>query len=256
MADLPVVILTGASGGIGEQLAYLLAATKSYRLVVVARRQDVLETVAAKCRDISGGAAVAITGDVSVRADANNVVAKALETFGRVDVLINNVGRGVFTKASELTEEVIEDMMRVNVYSALFMVQALLPCFRANKSGHVVNVSSLLGRVAEIAPMRSAYSGAKHFLNGLTGSLRQELAPENVSFSLVSPGVVATEFGLNAGGPDSRKMSMPGTQEPEEVAKIILEEAVVKKKAEVYTSQFGAEKVVSYIQATAAISSS
>ena len=249
---LPVVLITGASGGIGEQLALAAAATKQYRLALVARRADVLQAVVEKCRGLGRAAFVA---DASVREQVSGAVAAVVAQFGTVDVLVNNVGRGVWQKPSELTEAVIEDMMRANVYSALFGIQAVLPIFKEKKSGQFINVSSLLGRNAEFAPMRSAYSGSKHFLNALTGSLRGELAAEypGIVFTTVSPGIVKTDFGLNAGGPDSR--SFAGGQETEEVASIILTEAIGKRKTEVYTSEFVQNVILKYIQRTADISS-
>src|SRR5208282_1096698 len=129
----------------------------------------------------------------------------AIERFGHVDVWINNAGRGITRSVSELTDEDLDVMMRDNVKSALYGVQAILPHFRSRGAGQIVNVSSLLGRVP-FAPFRSAYSAAKHALNALTACLRMELRASSpgIVVTLVSPGVVATEFGLNAlhGGMD------------------------------------------------------
>jgi short-subunit dehydrogenase len=105
--------------------------------------------------------------------------------------------------------------------------------------------------------MRSAYSGAKGFLNGLTGSFRQELIQDGfpeVVFSTVSPGIVKTDFGTTASGPDSR--SMPGGQDADEVARIILTEAIIKKKTEVYTSDFARNVCVQYAAKAGEISQS
>ncbi len=251
---LPVLAITGASAGIGEHLALVAAASKQYRLALVARRLDVLQAVSDKCTSL-GSESAAFTADVSDREQVNKTVAAIVDRFGTIDVWVNNAGRGIFKKPSELVDADLEDMMKTNVYSAFYCMQAVLPIFKAKQTGLVVNISSLLGRNAEIAPMRSAYSASKHFLNGLTGALRAELAADGfsgITLSIVSPGIVKTDFGTTAGGPDSR--TMPGAQDVDEVAAIVFNEAIVKKKAEVYTSEFGRMVVLKYIQNTSDIS--
>jgi NAD(P)-dependent dehydrogenase (short-subunit alcohol dehydrogenase family) len=138
-------------------------------------------------------------------------------------------------------------MMLVNVKSALYGLQAVLPHFRERKIGHVVNVSSLLGRVP-FAPIRSAYAASKHALNSLSASLRMELAPENILVSVVHPGVVATEFGLNAlhGGADSRQL--PGAQPADEVAKVIAD-VIETRTADAYTRPGQRETIAAYYAA-------
>jgi len=126
-------------------------------------------------------------------------------------------------------------MIRYNVKTALYGMQEVLPHFRSRGDGQVVNVSSLLGRIPFAVP-RSAYCGAKHFLNALTATFREEVQAEHpgIHISLVSPGVVYTDFGLNArhGGIDSRKV--PGGQTPEEVAAVIAD-VIARPRPDVYT---------------------
>jgi len=142
-----------------------------------------------------------------------------------------------------------DEMMRVNVKSALYGMQVVLPHFKARGSGHIVNVSSMLGRVP-FAPFRSAYSAAKHALNALTASLRLELrdAFPGIHVSTVSPGVVATDFGLAAlgGGPDSRALAM--AQPAAEVAEVIAG-IIEAPRADVYTRPGMREMVVRYFAA-------
>lgn len=156
---------------------------------------------------------------------------------------VNNAGRGISRMVSELTDEDFDEMMQVNVKSVLYGMQAALPHFRTRGQGHIINVSSMLGRVP-FAPIRSAYSASKHAMNALTANLRMELRAQGsgIHVSCVHPGVVATEFGLNArhGGMDSR--SFPGAQTQEEVAAIIAG-VIEKPRADVYTRP-GAEQVV------------
>lgn len=236
-----VVVITGASAGIGAATAELLA-REGASLALVARRTPQLEAAAARC----GPKAIAITADVTVRAEVRRVVEKTLARFGRIDVWINNAGQGITRPPSQLTDEDVDEMMRVNVKSALYGMQEVLPTFRAQGSGQVINVSSMLGRIP-FAHFRSAYSGAKHFLNALTANFRAEVQEQhpNIQFSVLSPPVVRTEFGLNAlhGGPDSR--ALPNSQSAEDVARAILH-TITTRAADVYTMPGARERVAAH----------
>lgn len=238
-----VVVITGASGGIGAALAVLLAA-RGDAVVLVARREDALRAVAARC----GARALPLVADATRRDDLRRVVGEAIATFGRIDVWVNNVGRGITRAPSQLTDEDVEDMMRVNVLSALYGMQEVLPHFKERGTGQVINISSMLGRVPH-AIMRSAYNGCKHFLNALTANFRTEVQQTHpgIQISLVSPGVVRTDFGRNAvhGGPDSRQL--PDSQGPEEVAAVIAG-VLDSRLPDVYTRPGAGDRVVSYYQ--------
>jgi NADP-dependent 3-hydroxy acid dehydrogenase YdfG len=242
--DDQVVIVTGASGGIGAALARELA-RRGAAPVLVARRRQALEAVAADC----GARALAVTADATRREDVQRMVREALARFGRIDVLVNNVGQGITRMPSELTDDDIDTMMRQNVKSALYGIQEVLPHFKARGAGHVINVSSMLGRIPS-ATFRSAYCGAKHFLDALTIMLRDEVRQTHpgIQFSLVSPGVVHTEFGLNAlhGGVDSR--TLPGGQTPEDVAAVIAG-VIESRRPDVYTRQGSRHRVADYYAA-------
>lgn len=236
-----VVVITGASAGIGAALAELLAG-RGESLVLVARRKELLESVAARC----GPRALAVAADAGVRSEIRRVVEAALARFGHIDVWINNAGQGISRPPSELTDEDIDEVMRQNVKTALYGMQEVLPHFKARNAGQVINVSSLLGRVP-FAVIRSAYCGAKHFLNALTAVMRAEVQQTHpgIQFSLVSPGVVRTDFGLSArhGGPDSR--SFPDSQSAEEVAAVIA--GVIESRApDVYTRKGARDRVAGY----------
>ena len=239
-----VVVITGASSGIGAALAQLLS-SRDTSLVLVARRQHALDAVAARC---NGRARVAVA-DVTNRLAVRRVVKDTLDTLGTIDVWINNAGRGITRMPSELTDEDIDDMMRSNVKSVLYGMQEVLPHFKSRGRGHIINVSSMLGRVP-FATIRSAYCGAKHFMNALTATFRDELKQSHpgIQISLVSPGVVRTDFGLNAvhGGPDSR--TFPESQSAEEVAAVIA--GVIDSRApDIYTRP-GAQAMIAKIYAT------
>ncbi|HUU33496.1 MAG TPA: SDR family NAD(P)-dependent oxidoreductase [Vicinamibacterales bacterium] len=237
-----VVVITGASSGIGAALAERLAGDGA-AVALVARRADALQAVCARC----GPDALPIVADMTRRADAERAVAEALARFGHIDVWVNNVGRGISRPPTELTDADIDEMMLVNVKTALYGMQAVLPHFKQQGHGHIVNVSSLLGRVP-MALFRSAYNGAKHFLNALTANVREEVAATHpdIQVSLVSPGVVRTEFGVNAvhGGPDSR--TLPNSQSAEEVADVIAS-VIASRRPDVYTRAGARQMVLGYL---------
>lgn len=239
-----VVVITGASAGIGAATAERLA-RDGKAVVLVARRQDRLAAVRERC----GAQAMAIVADVTIREDVQQAVEATLARHGRIDVWINNAGRGITRPPSELTDDDLSEMLRVNVSSALYGMQAVLPHFKARGRGHVINVSSVLGRMP-LATARSAYNGAKHFLNALTANFRDEVQATHpdIQFSLVSPGIVATEFGLSArhGGPDSR--TLPGGQSADDIA-AVLAEVIATRKPDVYTRRGARQQVLDYLAA-------
>jgi NADP-dependent 3-hydroxy acid dehydrogenase YdfG len=237
-----VVVITGASSGIGAAVAERLS-RDGMAVALVARRAEALADVAARC----GAQALAIAADMTVRAEAERAAADAIARFGHIDVWINNVGRGISRPATTLTDDDIDEMIRVNVKSALYGMQAVLPHFTARGRGHLINVSSVLGRMP-MAHFRSAYNGAKHFLNALTANVREDLAASHpgIAVSLVSPGVVRTEFGVNAvhGGPDSR--TLPNSQSAEEVAEVIAG-VITSRAPDVYTRAGVKHMVLGYL---------
>jgi short-subunit dehydrogenase len=242
-----VVVITGASSGIGAGLAERLA-SEGKTVVLVARRREALEDVASRC----GGRGHVAPADVSRREEVRRVVDETLKRFGRIDVWVNNAGLGITKMPSQLTDEDVDLMMQVNVKSAMYGMQEVLPHFQSKNAGQIINVSSMLGRVP-LAPFRSAYCGAKHFLNALTASLRTEVQQTHpgIQIALVSPGVVYTEFGKNAvhGGPDSRQL--PGGQTVEEVT-AVLADAIARPRPDVYTRSGSKAQVAQYLDALTA----
>ncbi|MBL9014996.1 MAG: SDR family NAD(P)-dependent oxidoreductase [Myxococcales bacterium] len=225
-----VIVITGASQGIGAALAGVVV-SRGARVVLASRTADALGAVAQKL----GPSALAVTADVTSRADNDRLVARALETFGRLDVFVANAGRGITRVPSQLTEADLDDMMTTNYKSVFHAIQAVLPHFQRQKKGQLIAVSSMLGRIP-FTPVRAAYSAAKAAVNSLMASLRVELRGPfpDIHATTVLPGVVATDFGKNAlhGGMDSR--ALPGAQPVEEVATIIAD-AIARPRAEVFT---------------------
>jgi len=236
-----VIVITGASAGIGAALAELVA-RQGASVVLAARREAELRAVADRC----GSPALPVVADVSRRPNVRRVVTAALDRFGHVDVWVNNVGRGISRPPSKLTDRDVDAIIRTNVKSALYGMQEILPHFRERNAGHVINISSMLGRIP-FAVHRSAYTGAKHFLNALTANFRDEVRQTHpgIQFSLVSPGVVYTDFGNRAlhGGPDSR--SLPDGQTAEEVAAVIAD-VITTRRPDVYTRQGARQRVLDY----------
>jgi NADP-dependent 3-hydroxy acid dehydrogenase YdfG len=243
-----VVVITGASAGIGAALAREVA-RRGGSLVLAARRAELLHEVAGS---LAAPCAV-VAADVTRRADVARVVSTAVERFGGVDAWVNNAGRGSSCHVADLTDDDIDTMIRDNVKSALYGMQAVLPHFKERRRGHLINVSSMLGRTP-YASFRSAYSAAKHALNSLTENLRMDLAKDfpDVRVTTVMPGPVATEFGVNAlgGGIDSR--TIPGAQSADEVAATIAEVIATGRVGDVYTRSDGLERVIKYLRELAA----
>jgi NADP-dependent 3-hydroxy acid dehydrogenase YdfG len=239
------IVITGASAGIGAAAAELLARDGN-NVALVARRKDALDVAVTRC----GANAIGLVGDMSRREDVKRAVTGAIGRFGHVDVWINNVGQGISRPPSELTDEDIDGVVRVNVKSALYGMQEILPHFKARNAGHIINISSMLGRVP-FAMIRSAYVGAKHFLNGLTATFREEVQATHpaIQVSLVSPGVVRTDFGINAihGGIDSRQL--PYSQSAEEVADVIAW-VIASRVPDAYTRDGSRQRVLDYFAST------
>ena len=248
-----VIVVTGASAGIGAATARALD-VQGHRLVLAARRSDELALVARACRE-----AIAVACDVTKRSEVERLRDRALESFGRVDVWINNVGRGISRSVLALTDDDVDEMVTVNVKSALYGMQAIVPHFQARNDGQIINVSSFLGRVP-LATIRSAYSAMKAALNSLTANLRVDLAASHpgVSVTLVMPGLVSTEFASNAlgGAPSAGAFRPPpgspmAPQTAEEVAQVIAR-VIEVPVAEVYTNPQHAKLAARYVDDVAA----
>jgi short-subunit dehydrogenase len=240
------VVVTGASSGIGAALAGQLVA-RGDRVVLAARRQDALDALAATL----GPNAHSIATDVTRRAEVDRLRDRAIAALGQVDVWVNNAGRGLSKPALDLTDDELDEMLLVNVKSALYGMQAIVPHFVARGRGHVINVSSFLSRIP-LASIRAGYSAAKVALNSLTANVRMDLAAAHpgVNVTLVIPGLVSTDFAKNAmhGTPPIRPGSAPpGVQTADEVARVIVG-AIDDPVAEVYTNPAHAALATRYIE--------
>jgi NADP-dependent 3-hydroxy acid dehydrogenase YdfG len=244
---MAIIVITGASAGIGAAIARRLG-RDGHKLALAARRGELLREVARQ----SAPDAIAVVADVTRRADVERLRDEALRAFGAVDVWINNAGRGISRPVLELTDADVDEMMLVNVKSALYGMQAIVPTFVERGRGHLINMSSFLGRVP-IAAHRSAYNAAKAALGALTANLRADVAAKGVEVSLVMPGIVTTEFARNVLGTPSPAPPQwaPGTaaqpQTPEEVADAVAE-LIAHPRAEIYTNPASAEMARRYFE--------
>jgi NADP-dependent 3-hydroxy acid dehydrogenase YdfG len=185
-----VVVITGASSGIGAALAVQLG-RRGDMVALGARRERELANAAAQ----AGANALPVVTDVTKRRDVEHLRDAALSEFGHVDVWVNNAGRGINRPVSELTEEDVRGVIDVVLMSTLYGMQAILPHFKERGEGQIVNVSSFLGRVP-ITSYRSIYSAAKSAVNVLSANLRMELRGQypQIRVSVIMPGVVDTPF--------------------------------------------------------------
>jgi short-subunit dehydrogenase len=247
--DAKVVVITGASGGIGAALARRLG-EKGMKLVLAARREAQLREVERDVKARGAAATCVFHADVTHREDVLRLRDVAIDAFGHIDVWVNNAGRGITRDVLELTDGELDEMIAVNVKSALYGIQAVVPHFIKRGRGQIVNVSSFLGRVP-VAGFRSAYSAAKAALNSLTTNLRMDLHDHrDIHVTLVMPGIVTTDFARNVLGEARPPMQLPPgvvdarvqPQTPEEVADVIAR-VIEHPVPEVYTNPASAEAV-------------
>lgn len=185
-----IVVITGASSGLGEATARHLAA-EGAAVVLGARRVDRLQALA---DDITkqGGKALANETDVSDRRQVQRLVDDAIRAFGRIDVMLNNAGLMPQSLLERLKVDEWDRMIDVNIKGVLYGIAAALPQMIEQKSGHIINVSSVAGH--RVGPGSAVYSATKHAVLALSEGLRQEVKPYNIRTTVISPGAVATEL--------------------------------------------------------------
>jgi short-subunit dehydrogenase len=188
-----VVWITGASSGIGEALAYEFA-QQGARLVLSARRADILEQVKSKCKNASQHLVLAM--DMTDASRFADLVLQVESHFGAVDILINNAGVSQRALVKDTLLSVDRALMEVDYFGPVALTKTLLPYMLARNSGRLVAVSSIAGLVA--TPYRSSYAAAKHALRAFYDSMRAEIHDSGVRVSVVYPGFVKTAISLSA----------------------------------------------------------
>ena len=184
-----VVAITGASSGIGEAIAVILAQLGA-KVVLGARRADRLEELVNRIRS-AGGLAVFTETDVRKKEDLVRLVRLACDTYGKLDVMVNNAGVSQLSRMDELDIAGWEEMIDVNLKGTLYGIAAALPIFNAQGSGHVINIISTSG--IKIVPMQAVYAGTKNAVRTITEALRQE-SRGHYRVTGISPGFVQTEL--------------------------------------------------------------
>ncbi len=215
-----VVAITGASSGIGEATALLLA-ERGATVVLGARRADLLDALVARIADVGGEAAYAST-DVRRRDDLSDLVKVACERYGTLDVLVNNAGVMLISPLDDLRVEEWEEMIDVNIKGVLYGIAAALPVFRAQGSGHIVNIASTAAYL--VLPTMAVYAGTKVAVRAISEGLRQE-AGDRLRVTTISPGMTRTNFADTMTNPEVKaqlekrrdKTAMP----PEAIARAI-----------------------------------
>lgn len=192
--DGKVVLLTGASSGIGKSTA-LLFAKEGAKVVAVARRMEKLEEISKEGADLAGEI-VAFRGDISVDEDIDNMVAYAMERYGRIDVLMNNAGvLDNFTPLDEVTDELWDRVININLTAPMKLTRKVLPIMIKQEKGNIINTSSLGGLYGGRAG--TAYSASKFGLTGLTKNVAYMYAPKGIRCNAICPGGVETEIMSN-----------------------------------------------------------
>jgi len=241
MGTARVIVITGASDGIGAEMARQWAQREGGKavLVLAARSVDKLEQVAAECRQ-RGATVRARPCDVAEQRDCRALIDAASAEFGRIDILVNNAGmsaHALFEQVDDLAW--YERLMRVNHWGSVWCTHAALPHLKASR-GRIVAVSSLAGLIG--VPGRTAYSGTKFAMTGFFEALRVELAPAGVSVTIAYPGVVATQIryrGFNAKGEAAGKSGLEerGAMSVEACARLIIEGTEQRRRDIVMTAK-------------------
>ena len=216
-----VVVVTGASSGIGEAIALLLA-EKGAKVVLGARRLEQLQKVAKRITD-EGGEAIFEVTDVKQLKDLENLVSKAVGTFGRLDVLINNAGISRLSRFDDLQVKDWEEMIDVNLKGVLYGIAASLPVFRRQNSGHIINIISTSG--LKIVPLQGVYAATKNAVRTISEALRQE-AGDSLRVTGISPGFVKTNLADSIRDPNIKK-AISDKAEQIAISPTIIAEAVL-----------------------------
>ena len=214
-----VVIVTGASMGIGEAIARLLG-EQGAKVVLAARSKEKLESLAAEIPD-----SFVVQADMTKPEDITEMVRQAHEKFGRVDILINNAGQGMMAGIEDIDLAEYEKIMKLNVYAPLMAMQEVIPIMREQGGGMILNISSMVSK--NYYPRLAAYSSTKYALNAISLTARAELESDHIVVSVFHPKMTATDFGQNsAGAKYVSSAGRPGmnVDSAEDVAKAVLEQ--------------------------------
>lgn len=213
--DAKVAVITGATGGIGAAVAQALSEA-GYALVLSARSREKLEALASELH----GPSVAVAGDLQDASLPETLLRTAIERFGRCDVCFNNGGLLEVGSIERIDVERVCEMVRVNVESAFRVAYVFLKHFVAQKSGHLVNTSSVLGK--KVRPTAGAYAATKHAIEALSEALRMELSKTDVQVSCIAPGLVRTGLHDRWETPPAQLMGIAEPLTPADIARMVV----------------------------------
>jgi short-subunit dehydrogenase len=211
--DGTVAVVTGASRGIGRVTARALH-EHGAAVGLIARSRDELDEVAAEL----GSRTTVAVADIAIRDDVEAAIAQVTEDLGPISILVNNAGIGAYASMLEEEPDTYERLMRVNYLGTVYATLAVLDSMASRRSGHIVNVASVAGKLG--APFEAAYSASKFAVVGMSESLAAEVHPFGIAVSLVNPGPVATHFTEARGVPFQR--AVPRPVQPERIADAIV----------------------------------
>ena len=231
-----VVVITGASSGIGRELAYQFAKQGAW-LSIAARNAQQLATVAKECQG-RGGRAIAIVTDVSEQAQCAELIQRTVENYQRIDVLVNNAGITMWAKFEDVRDiGFFEQIMRVNYLGSVYCTYYALP-FLMKTQGQIIGISSLAGKNG--LPKRSGYAASKHAMVGFFDTLRIELEEHGIDVTMIYPSFVATESHKKAFGPDGKPIGKSPLRETkimsaERCAKLIIRAVAAHRRELIMT---------------------
>ena len=220
ISQTPVILITGASSGIGAATGHLFA-QKGYRVALAARRMERLQTMAEEIQE-QGGQALAIQADVGRLDSVKQMVQVTLDHWGQVDVLFNNAGFGRLDWLENLdAKQDVQAQIAINLTGLVWATQAVLPAMIARKKGQIINMASVAAYVA--TPTYSVYAATKYAVRGFSQSLRREVGIYGIRVSTIYPGTVTTEFDKHTGAQRKTGIRSPDflTLSPEQVAEAV-----------------------------------
>lgn len=219
-----VVIIMGASSGIGEATANLLA-SEGAKLTIAARRMSRLQEIK---ENNASATILPVEADVTDKDQVQNVIDKTVAEYGKIDVLFNNAGIMPVNNLDQVARDEWDNMLDINVKGVLNGIASALPIMKKQKSGHVITTSSVLGY--EVLPGYATYSGTKYAVRAIMEGLRQEEHANNIKTTVIAPGTVKTELFNSINNQEIKKgleeaTSQPGSEmsamQPEEIAQAV-----------------------------------
>ena len=222
MTEKKVVAIAGASSGSGRAMAEILAG-EGYRVALAARREALLKEIAASITK-AGGRAVAVAADMGIWDQARGFVERTVEEYGRLDVLINNAGWGIRSaEFDQLTLEEVSQGLAVNLTAVLYGCKAALPVMKRQKSGHLINVSSILGKRSRSG--LAVYTACKHGVEGFSRSLMNEVNKYGIRVSILAPAAIDTPWAEKAGITLSKDIRFLAPEDVARAAQCLIETA-------------------------------